>query len=93
MSRSYLRDKYMQKCFYWLAEFYKNIHRLDEKSKNCESPKRINTLCPGAWGFKQTGSRQGHQVRNEGRRISSGIIRAKLKQEAKREIEQSLNEN
>ena len=89
MSRSYLRDKYVKAC--WEHNITsRNPHHYDEKSKNSLS-KLISRLCPSAWEYKQKGSRQGHQVNNEGRRIASGIVRAKLKEETKREIQQEQN--
>lgn len=86
MSRSHLRNKYMKSCWHSIT---KTPHFYDEMSKN-DLSKYVSIRCPGAWGFKQTGSRQGHQVCNEGRRIASGIVRAKAKNEAKREIQFSL---
>lgn len=70
----------------------RNPHFYDEKSKNSLS-KLISRLCPSAWENKQKGSRQGHQVNNEGRRIASGIVRAKLKEETKLEIQQEQNDD
>ncbi len=88
MSRSYLRSKYMKSC--WVSNT-KNPHHYDEVSKNYKTSRFVETRCPGAWAFKQTGSRQGHQVRNEGHRIASGIIRAKVKKETNQEILFSLS--
>ena len=71
---------------------FKESHYYDERSKNSLS-KLISRFCPRAWEYKQKGSRQGHQVNNEGRRIASGIVRAKLKEETKLEIQQEQNDD
>jgi len=77
----------MRKC--WRSNT-KNPHHYDKISKNRLS-KFVSIRCPNAHGYRITGSRQGHQVRTEGHRIASGIVRQKVKEETRSEIQFSFS--
>ena len=62
-----------------------------EKHRNITTGKLLESICLGAWGYRETGSRQGHQRHSNLRHIPSGLVRARLKREANKEIEFSLS--
>lgn len=85
MSRSYIKNKYI-KC-----AIREDRHpNRKEKHRNITTGKLLESICPGAWGYRETGSRQGHQRHSDRRHIPSGLVRARLKREANKEIEFSL---
>ena len=86
MSRSIIRDKYIK---YAIRED-KHPNR-KEKHRNITTGKFLEILCPGAWGYRMTGSTQGHQRHSDRRHIPSGLVRARLKRETNKEIEFSLS--
>ena len=68
-----------------------NPHRLDEVPKN--SPSRyITTHCSAdvSW-LQESTSFGGHSIPKGGHRIVSGIVRANVKEEVRKEIEAELN--
>jgi len=89
MSRSFIRNKYVKST---LAEGNKrNPHRLDEMPKNWPS-KYITTKCElikTSW-LQEPGSFGGHKVRHQGHRIVSGIVRQKMKEDTRQEIQDHL---
>ena len=72
----------------------RNRHRLDEMPKNSPS-KYISMRCNAVkvnW-LQEPGSFGGHKTRHQGHRMVSGIVRQKIKEENRREIDRELNEN
>ena len=67
----------------------KNFNMNDKCSAG--TGKFLEILCPGAWGYRMTGSTQGHQRHPDRRHIPSGLVRARLKRETDKEIEFSLS--
>ena len=66
----------------------RNQHRLDEMPKNMPS-KFITKRCgitKVRW-LQEAGSFGGHSVRRQGHRMVSGIVRQKVKEEIRKEIE------
>ena len=96
MSRSKLHNKYMRKRWKgrsWLAVKtglpVRNEHRQDECPKNKPS-KHITTRCSSikvAW-LQESTSFGGHKIPKGGHRKVSGIVRAKIREEVRREINQ-----
>lgn len=85
MSRSYIRDKYIKR----VIREGRHPNR-KEKHRNFTTGKLLESICPGAWGYRETGSWQGHQRHSDRRHIPSGLVRARLKREANKEIKFSL---
>ena len=88
MSRSELRNRLMKK-FYSVSD--RNKHKLDEMPKNSPS-KFIQLRCSFlkvAW-LQEPGSFGGHKVKHQGHRMVSGIVRQKLKEEVRKEIQDSI---
>ena len=88
MSRSKLQNKWMQKEY---AAEGRNPHRLDEVPKN--SPSRyIKMHCD--WGLvswlQESTSYGGHSIPTGGHRKVSGIVRARVKEEIRKEIDDEL---
>ena len=65
-------------------------HCLDEMSKNRPS-RLVATHCSNdiAW-LQEPGYCQGHKTRKIGRRIVAGIVRAKLKEESRKETNEII---
>lgn len=94
MSRSKLHSKYMKKqltgrsCFVVKADApVHNEHRQDECPKNKPS-KFITMRCDSskvAW-LQESTSFGGHKIPKGGHRKVSGIVRAKVREEVRREI-------
>ena len=76
MSRSYIKDKYIK---YAIREDRHPNRK--EKHRNITTGKLLESICPGAWGYRETGSRKGHQRHSNLRYIPSGLVRARLKRE------------
>ena len=95
MSRSHLHNKYMRKQWKGRSLFaakaalpVRNEHRQDECPKNRPS-KFITTRCSFskvAW-LQESTSFGGHKIPKGGHRKISGIVRAKVREEVRREIE------
>lgn len=84
MSRSTLNSKYMRTKYYCDKI---NQHHLDEMPKNQPS-KYISTRCDTTkvgW-LQEAGSFCGHGVKHQGHRMVSGIVRQKVKEEIRKEI-------
>ena len=99
MSRSKLQDKWMQKK--WDGSSlqakrsnieYKNKHRQDEMPKNRPS-KYITSHCSArvAW-LQESTSFGGHSIPKGGHRMVSGLVRANIKEEVRKEIQEELND-
>ena len=98
MSRSHLHNKFMRKQ--WKGRFLfaaktdlsvRNEHRQDECPKNKPS-KFISTRCSKnkvAW-LQESTSYGGHKIPKGGHRKVSGIVRAKMREEVRREIVNEL---
>ena len=99
MSRSKLRNKWMRKLYAkpcWsymrrnMQDSDRNPHRQDEMPKNYPS-KFITTRCGDQkvrW-LQESTSFGGHSIPKGGHRRVSGIVRAKVKEEVRKEIENS----
>ena len=89
MSRSILRNKFLKSSF--VERDKKNPHRQDEMPKNRPS-KYIETKCgfsTVSW-LQEPGSFGGHKVKHQGHRMVSGIVRQKVKEEIRKEIQDNL---
>jgi len=101
MSRSYLRNKYMRKIYkgasFWASRRDRpvlNPHRQDEMPKNFPS-KFIQKHCDRgkvAW-LQESTSFGGHSIPKGGHRRVSGIVRASLKEETRKEIQEQMKED
>ena len=99
MSRSRLRDKWMRKEYANVGSLFcqskkqnigHNPHRMDEVPKN--SPSRyIKTHCTADvhW-LQESTSYGGHSIPKGGHRRVSGIIRANVKEEIRKQISEEL---
>lgn len=89
MSRSRLRNRYMKGIHSEKGK--RNLHRLDEAPKN--RPSRFITsrcdFCKISW-LQEPGSFGGHKVRHQGHRMVSGIVRQKVKEEVRQEINEYI---
>lgn len=95
MSRSNLKNKWMRKKMYEQYSYMhdvtgRNPHCLDEMPKNQPS-RLVATHCSNdiAW-LQEPGYCQGHKTRKRGRRIVAGIVRAKLKEEVRKETNEII---
>ena len=99
MSKSYLRNKWMRKFWdgssLWAKRFhikYKNPHRQDEVPKN--NPSRyITTHCSACvhW-LQESTSFGGHSIPKGGHRRVSGLVRASVKEEVRKQIDMELKD-
>ena len=99
MSRSVLRSKWMRKNYSDPYVSYtrrnmkdpnRNPHRLDEVSKNHPS-RYITTHCKNQIHYLQEStSFGGHSIPKGGHRMVSGLVRAKVKKEIRKQIESEL---
>lgn len=97
MSRSYLRNKWIRK---YMREVYthknlsthRNPHHLDEMPKNCPS-RLITSHCSAdvEW-LQESTSFGGHSIPKGGHRRVSGIVRASLKEETRKEIQDQMKD-
>lgn len=89
MSRSYKRDKYVK----WLQKAT-NKNRNPQHHIWLKGNYKLNRFmqlyCPGAYGIDLMGTFNGHKTNPDGRHIVSGIVRMKLKEEARQEIESEI---
>jgi hypothetical protein len=101
MSRSKLRNKWMQKLYKGVGRNFaisnmkdidRNPHRLDEVPKN--NPSRYITTHCSAWvnWLQESTSFGGHSIPKGGHRRVSGLVRANVKEEIRKEIESELYE-
>jgi hypothetical protein len=88
MSRSRRKNKWMKK---WVKDLYRyggrNSHHFDEMPKN--SPSRLITTHFSAdvsW-LQEPTSFGGYRTRKGGHRMVSGIVRASLKEELRRDMQ------
>ena len=89
MSRSYLKSKFLKAG--WEYKMSKNPNRIDEMPKNRPS-KYISCRCPSIkvdWvqGHCTT---WGHHPDKHGRTRISGIVRQKVKEEIRQEIQETV---
>ena len=95
MSRSRLRDQWMRKEYANVGRqnIGHNPHRMDEVPKN--SPSRyIKTHCTADvhW-LQESTSYGGHHIPKGGHRRVSGIVRANVKEEIRKQISEELIQN
>ncbi len=101
MSRSKLRNKWMRKQHKGVGRSFaisnmkdidRNPHRLDEVPKNHPS-RYITTHCSAdvRW-LQESTSFGGHSIPKGGHRRVSGLVRANVKEEVRKQIETELNE-
>lgn len=99
MSRSKLKSKWMRKRYANPTLSYmrrkmqnpdRNPHRLDEVPKNRAS--RYITIHSSNFveRYQESGSFGGHSIPKSGHRMVSGIVRAKVKEEVRKQIEAEL---
>ena len=101
MSKSRLQDKWMQKIYAGVGRSFRqskmkdigrNPHRLDEVPKNFPS-RYVTTHCD--WGLvvwlQESTSYGGHSIPKGGHRRVSGIVRARVKEEVREQIDVELN--
>ena len=95
MSRSWLHDKWMKERYAnveRLAKTGHNPHRMDEVPKN--SPSRyIKTYCSADvhW-LQESTSYGGHSIPKGGHRRVSGLVRANVKEEVRKQISEELTQ-
>ena len=99
MSRSHLRNKHIRKKYATASKSYmrrnmqnpdRNPHRLDEMPKNKPS-RYITTHCSAfVYWLQEPGSFGGHRIPKGGHRRVSGLVRAKTKEEVRKQIETEL---
>lgn len=89
MSRSKLRKRWKRKQY---MDYHRNSHHLDEVPKN--NPSRfIITHCDiikVRW-LQESTSFGGHSIPKGGHRRVSGLVRASVKEEVRKQIETELN--
>ena len=91
MSRSKLKSRLMRKRYD--ASGYRNPHKFDEMPKNQPS-RYIDMRCPFdiiIW-LQESGSFGGHKVKHQGHHMVSGIVRQKVKEELRQQIDNELSE-
>lgn len=93
MSRSKLKSKWMNKKIsseierpYSYLKATDNSHKFDEMPKNRPS-KHITSKCAKAGWLQEPGTFGGHKPKKGGHRMVSGIVRAKTKNEIRKELE------
>lgn len=101
MSRSKIRNKWIQKLYKGVGRNFaisnmkdigRNPHRLDEVPKN--NPSRYITTHCSAWVYwlQESTSFGGHSIPKGGHRRVSGLVRANVKEELRKQIEAEINE-
>ena len=99
MSRSRLKNKYMRKL--WKGESFiaskmgnpvRNTHRQDEVPKNQPSKLVVNHCSADVEWLENSTSFGGHSRPAGGHRRVSGLVRASLKEEERKILEESLSE-
>lgn len=98
MSRSKLRNKFMRSKWKGHSFFVskadepvRNVHRQDEAPKNRPSryiSQRIGA-CKVSW-LQESSNYGGHSIPKGGHRKVSGIVRAKVREEVRKEIEENI---
>ena len=89
MSRSKLRNRWMRKV--WDASDQRNPHKYDEKPKNKPSRHIPIAFDSVAW-MQESGSFGGHKVKHQGHRMVSGIVRQKVREQVRRQIDDELSQ-
>lgn len=96
MSRSYLRNKWTRK---YMRELYKksfsthrNPHHLDEMPKNWPSRLITSHCSADVHWLQESTSFGGHSIPKGGHRRVSGIVRASIKEETRKEIQDQMKE-
>jgi hypothetical protein len=99
MSKSKLRNKWMRKQYANagrnfvqsnMKDIHRNPHRMDEVPKNYPS-RYITSHCSANVGWLQEStSFGGHSIPNGGHRRVSGLVRASVKREVRKEVESEL---
>ena len=92
MSRSFLHDKEILKRFHFSKPQERNLHKRDEMPKNHVS-KYISTHggSYAAW-MEDATSYGGHKRQKGGHRRVSGIVRAKVREEIRQQINKQMGE-
>ena len=92
MSRSFLHDKEILKRFHFSKPQERNPHKRDEMPKNHVS-KYISTHggSYAAW-MEDATSYGGHKRQKGGHRRVSGIVRAKVREEIRQQINKQMGE-
>ena len=91
MSRSFLHDKDILKQMYIARPVGKNPHKLDEMPKNKVS--KYVSIHGGSYAswMEDTPSYGGHRRQQAGHRMVSGIVRANVKEETRRQIKDFIS--
>ena len=100
MSRSYLRNKWMRKITDGRSFFRtkshimpRNKHRQDEMPKNQPSRYIVERIgFAKVYRLQEPGSFGGHKPHKGGHARVSGLVRAKVKAEYRKQINSELNE-
>ena len=100
MSRSKLRNKFMRRCYRGQSfksskwdDPIRNPHRQDEMPKNSPS-KLVLIHCPAVkveW-LQSPSTFRGHACPKNGHRMVSGLVRASLKREQRKQMLEQLAE-
>lgn len=69
----------------------RNPHKFDEMPKNTPS-RHITLRCTEVEWLQGSGSFGGHKVKHKGHRMVSGIVRQKVKEELRQQIDNELSE-
>lgn len=86
MSRTYIKDSFIKRIVQDDNEGQRNIHRQDSMPKNRPS-RFITTHCSNAIHWLQEPNYcRGHKIQRNGHRMVSGLVRAKVKVETYRII-------
>ena len=101
MSKSKLRNKWMRKLYANAGRNYvqrkmkdinHNPHRLDEVPKNNPSRYIAEHCSAYVHWLQESTSFGGHSIPKGGHRRVSGLVRASVKREVRKEIESELND-
>ena len=98
MSRSYLRNKWIRKYvretyIYKRLSTHRNPHHLDEMPKNWPSRLITSHCSADVHWLQESTSFGGHSIPKGGHRRVSGIVRASLKEETRKEIQEQMRES
>ena len=99
MSRSILKNKYIRTLWKGRSNFaakandpVRNTHRQDEAPKNRPSKLVLNHCSADVDWLQDSTSFGGHSRPSGGHRRVSGLVRASLKEEERKVLEESLSE-
>ncbi len=94
MSRSKLKSRWMRRCIQEVFgprdQRQRNPHKFDEMPKNTPS-RHISMRCTEVSWMQESGSFGGHKVKHQGHRMVSGIVRQKVKEELRQQIDNELS--